>query len=233
MRLGQIGHHFADCTFKCIFLYWKDPVNIFTIINTGSGNGLAPNKWQAITWVTYLEWGIGVFPQFLLVASQMADLPTNLSGLSTSWPELPFSPWSVEDFLPEIYNPRYNPDYLNQWWPSSRAWMNYDPIRRHIYVSLIISVWTQRHKLLWTDRHSWEMLCIFWRKILTIWWRFYCWLILEAGITLCMGSANERRRYNVTSSLTGWTHAQNDPCEVQFCSKSSLVWVVAQCWDRR
>ena len=151
MRLGQIGHHFADCTFKCIFLYWKDPVNIFTIINTGSGNGLAPNKWQAITWVTYLEWGIGVFPQFLFVASQMADLPTNLSGLSTSWPELPFSPWSVEDFLSEIYNPRYNPDYLNQWWPSSRAWMNYDPIHCHIYVSLIISVWTQRHKLLWTD----------------------------------------------------------------------------------
>ena len=25
-----------------------------------------------------------------------------------------------------------------------------------------------------------------------------------------MGSANERRRYNVTSSLIGWAHTQND-----------------------
>ena len=31
------------------------------------------------------------------------------------------------------------------------------------------------------------------------------------GIILCMGSANERRRYIVTSSLIGWTHIQNDP----------------------
>ena len=30
-------------------------------------------------------------------------------------------------------------------------------------------------------------------------------------IILGMGSANERRRYIVTSSLVGWTHAQNDP----------------------
>ena len=27
-----------------------------------------------------------------------------------------------------------------------------------------------------------------------------------------MGSANERRRYKVASSLIGRTHAQNDPC---------------------
>ena len=26
-----------------------------------------------------------------------------------------------------------------------------------------------------------------------------------------MGSANKRRRYNVTSSLIGWAHTQNDP----------------------
>ena len=30
------------------------------------------------------------------------------------------------------------------------------------------------------------------------------------GIILCMRPANERRRYNVTSSLTGWAYAQND-----------------------
>ena len=29
------------------------------------------------------------------------------------------------------------------------------------------------------------------------------------GVILGMGSANERRRYNVTSSLIGWAHTQN------------------------
>ena len=33
----------------------------------------------------------------------------------------------------------------------------------------------------------------------------------SSGIILGVGSANERRRYNVTLSLIGWTHAQNDP----------------------
>ena len=28
---------------------------------------------------------------------------------------------------------------------------------------------------------------------------------------IVVGSANERRRYNVTSSLTGWAHVHNDP----------------------
>ena len=31
------------------------------------------------------------------------------------------------------------------------------------------------------------------------------------GIILCMRPVNERRRYNVTSSLTGWARTQNDP----------------------
>ena len=30
------------------------------------------------------------------------------------------------------------------------------------------------------------------------------------GIFLCMCPANERRRYSVTSSLTGWTHSQKN-----------------------
>ena len=30
------------------------------------------------------------------------------------------------------------------------------------------------------------------------------------GIILCMRPANERRRYNVTSSLISWVHTQND-----------------------
>ena len=33
----------------------------------------------------------------------------------------------------------------------------------------------------------------------------------RAGIILCMCPANERRRYNVTPSLNGWAHTQNDP----------------------
>ena len=36
----------------------------------------------------------------------------------------------------------------------------------------------------------------------------YC----TAGIILCMCPANERRCYNVTLSLIGWAHSQNDPC---------------------
>ena len=34
---------------------------------------------------------------------------------------------------------------------------------------------------------------------------------LRTGISLCMRPANERRRYNVTSSLTGWAHIQMIP----------------------
>ena len=36
-----------------------------------------------------------------------------------------------------------------------------------------------------------------------------------------MGSANERRRYKVMSSLIGWAHSQNDPC--------SCMWLTG-CW---
>ena len=34
----------------------------------------------------------------------------------------------------------------------------------------------------------------------------------SSGIILCMRPVNERWRYNVTSSLIGWAHKQNDPC---------------------
>ena len=37
------------------------------------------------------------------------------------------------------------------------------------------------------------------------------WGCVCAGITLCMCLANERWRYNVTSSLIGWAHTQKDP----------------------
>ena len=36
--------------------------------------------------------------------------------------------------------------------------------------------------------------------------------MMSSGIILCMHPANERRCYNVTSSLIGWVHAHNNPC---------------------
>ena len=42
------------------------------------------------------------------------------------------------------------------------------------------------------------------------------------GIILCMGSANERRRYNETSSLIGWAHTQNDPWFPVKCQQQTL-----------
>ena len=38
-------------------------------------------------------------------------------------------------------------------------------------------------------------------------------ILMSTGIILCMRPANERWHYKVTSSLTGWVHAQNDPCQ--------------------
>ena len=54
----------------------------------------------------------------------------------------------------------------------------------------------------------------------TVIWKELSWVFLlilhvllaHAGIILCMRPANERRCYNVTSSLIGWVHARNDPC---------------------
>ena len=47
------------------------------------------------------------------------------------------------------------------------------------------------------------------------WWPEVIYVITHKftpGIILGMGSANERRRYIVTSSLIGWAHTQNDNC---------------------
>ena len=41
--------------------------------------------------------------------------------------------------------------------------------------------------------------------------------MVRPGIILRMGPANEKRRYNVTSSLIGSAHTQNDPC-CQLCT---------------
>ena len=50
-----------------------------------------------------------------------------------------------------------------------------------------------------------------------------CWCI-NAGIILGMHPANGRPHYNVTYSLIGWAHSQNDPC-----NDKRRTWVTL--WD--
>ena len=45
----------------------------------------------------------------------------------------------------------------------------------------------------------------------------------QQGINLCMRSANERRRYNVTSSLIIWANAQNNPWTPRFSWRNSMT----------
>ena len=46
---------------------------------------------------------------------------------------------------------------------------------------------------------------------------------VHRGMILCMGSANGRRHYNVTSSLIDWAHTQNDP-SYSISHKIYAVW---------
>ena len=53
----------------------------------------------------------------------------------------------------------------------------------------------------------------------------------NTGIILCMHPANESRRYHVTSSLIGWAHTQNDPCNTtqngqQWRKTNRCIWPV-------
>ena len=54
---------------------------------------------------------------------------------------------------------------------------------------------------------------------------------MAAGIVLCMDSANERRRYNVTSSLIAWAHNKIEPwtvetAKVEFDTSANMYWQV-------
>ena len=44
----------------------------------------------------------------------------------------------------------------------------------------------------------------------------------DTGVILGMGSANERRRYIVTSSFIDWAHTQRNPCNVNI---TYTVWI--------
>ena len=52
---------------------------------------------------------------------------------------------------------------------------------------------------------------------------------------LCMRSANERGRYNVTWSLFGWAHSQNDPCIMILyttrCRQKLTHWPLVLFWS--
>ena len=50
-----------------------------------------------------------------------------------------------------------------------------------------------------------------------------------SGIILCMRPANERRRYIVTSSLIGWAHTQNDPCDIKNPYTGKTVFLYWDC----
>ena len=41
-------------------------------------------------------------------------------------------------------------------------------------------------------------------------------ILYDPGLILCMRPDNGRRRYIVTSSLIGWAHTQNEPCDNKY-----------------
>ena len=59
----------------------------------------------------------------------------------------------------------------------------------------------------------WTTPCLQMRNRQLTLWSVYCGNVAEIDpkIILCMHPANERRRYNVTSSLFAWAHTLNDP----------------------
>ena len=82
------------------------------------------------------------------------------------------------------------------------------------------------------DHHS--------KNCLPITYKTCAYNVWGEGIILIMCSANGRRRYHLTSSLSDWAHNQNDPCDILYidlwwCSKwqlYTLCCVVANCFNR-
>ena len=58
---------------------------------------------------------------------------------------------------------------------------------------------------------SYSSLTFMWHSILGHFAAIWSGFGMDAGVILVMGSANERQRYIVTSSLIGWAHTQNYP----------------------
>ena len=57
--------------------------------------------------------------------------------------------------------------------------------------------------------------------VLLLYFCFHSKKVILSGIILWMHPANERWRYNVTSSLIGWALTQNDPCT---CGLTQCGW---------
>ena len=83
--------------------------------------------------------------------------------------------------------------------------------------------------LLYTSKHLGLVFDVFPEHLVCTWFYFigdfrtqrkpsYCSFsknyVLATEIILVMDSVNQRRRYNVTSSIIGWSHIQNDICAV-------------------
>ena len=123
----------------------------------------------------------------------------------------------------------------NKWWfhrikiGTSRAWMSHPTI--------IAGDW-------WIRRHGDYLRCYLWcyltvHPMYTTWWTLGGDLqnihsYSDTCIVLGMSSANERRRYNITSSLIGWAYTQNDTCQTHlfladWTGAGSRLWVAGWC----
>ena len=86
-----------------------------------------------------------------------------------------------------------------------------DTTERHFTPTIHIGIYIVVHsKELTSQIQDWNI-CLLWQT-----GNYFGWtdnpVQNVSGIILVMGSANERRRYNVTSSLVGRAHNQNETC---------------------
>ena len=106
---------------------------------------------------------------------------------------------------------------LSQCWPNSvvpssftrSQWVN------RFMCWLVLTHWGLHSKVFVILFRNKSPVCILFKwnlKITKISFRFVLWHLFTSGIILCMRPANERRRNNVTPSLIGWAHLQNNPC---------------------
>ena len=61
-------------------------------------------------------------------------------------------------------------------------------------------------------------------------WPSWPYKHVNPGIILDMGSANEKRHYNVMSFLIGWAHIQNDPCNQYWFWIYTLLDIQGRVW---
>ena len=84
-------------------------------------------------------------------------------------------------------------------WPMAHSFKKWHILQFHLPIS---HIWTNCVSSKWRKYHSISQMsfCVYHK-------------ISRAGIILCIRPANERRRYNVTSSLIGWVHKLDYPCK--------------------